>query len=245
MTTKSKKNISLICARGGSKGLPGKNLMKLGDRSLIGHAINIAKKSPSIQRILISTDCPDIANEAIKYGGEVPFLRRAELASDTASEWSVWKDAVSWIVNNSEVCDALVMLSPTAPLRSLDNVENAIKLFYSTKCDGVISVTDAYRNPYFNMVKTNNDGQASLGISEIRPLHRRQDAPEFYDITTVCYVMRPNYIVESDHMMKGDIRCNHVPKENAIDIDTSYDFMLAEAMMQILKKTRNEIRNDC
>lgn len=228
----TKSNIALICARGGSKGLPGKNLKRLGDKSLIGHAIDIGLKSPSIDRVFVSTDCSDIAEEATRCGAEVPFMRREELATDNASEWDAWKDAAEWFLNNNINCNAMVMLSPTAPLRSVENVEAAIQLFYTQPCDGVISVTDAHRNPYFNMVTVNEVGVAKIGIETKQPLYRRQDAPSFYDITTVCYVMKPSYIMNNVHLFDGVIQCNHIPEENSIDIDTPFDFMLAEAIMK-------------
>lgn len=242
---KTKSNIALICARGGSKGLARKNLKRLGDKSLVAHAIDIALKCPSIHRVLVSTDCTDIANEAKNYGAEVPFIRRPELATDTAPEWDVWKDAIKWLSSNDDFCDAMVMLSPTAPLRSVENVEKAIQIFYDKPCDGVISVAEAQSNPFFNMITIEKNGQAKIGMVNHTSYHRRQDAPSFYNITTVCYVMKPSYVLENNHLFDGILRCNHIAPENAVDIDTHFDFMLAEAVMERTKLSNAEKIDDC
>lgn len=227
----NKKNIALICARGGSKGLPGKNLKILGDKSLVGHAVDLALNCQSISKVFVSTECKKIAEDALNYGAEVPFLRDSSLAKDNSPEWDVWVDAINKISGLGIVTDALVILAPTAPLRSIENVEEAIKLFHSKDCDGVISVTDAHRNPYFNMVKVDNSGRAKIAITGDKQFNRRQDAPLIYDITTVCYVMKPEYILKNSHLFDGKILCNKIPIENSIDIDTNYDFMLAKAIM--------------
>lgn len=232
---KTSKIIGLICARGGSKGLPGKNLLHLGDRSLLAHAITIAKNVPIIDRVIVSTDCEKIAKEASEWGAEVPYLRQPELSTDKASEWNVWQDMISWLHSQNVLLEAMVMLSPTSPLRSLIDVENAIDLFHAKSCDGIISVTPANRNPMFNMVRITDDGDAKLAIIEKPPMHRRQDAPSYFDITTVCYVMKPDYVLSNNHIFDGTIKCNIVPRERSLDIDDAYDFFLAKTLLNYSK----------
>lgn len=230
---------ALICARGGSKGLPKKNLCNLGDRSLLGHAISVATETKSVNRVLVSTDSEEIAKEAQSWGAEVPFLRDAELASDTASEWSVWQNMAAWLKLENHKTSGMVILSPTAPLRAVEDVENAILLFNKTRCDGVISVTESHRNPMFNMVNLDSSGNAHLALKPNSQIYRRQDAPVYYDITTVCYVMSLNYILKDNSLLEGKIKCNFVPKERAIDIDTRYDLLIAELLWQ-----KNKLNSD-
>jgi len=220
--------VSLICARGGSKGLPRKNVRPFAGRPLIAHSIEMAKCSDHISDVIVSTDDEEIAKVASDFGANIPFMRPAELASDTAAEWLVWQHALGWLCDQGRDIGALVILPPTAPLRNLDDVNGAIEMFLNSNCDGVTCGTDAHRNPFFNMVTIDSDKRCSLAMSGTNRFVRRQDAPAFYDLTTVCYVMSPHHIQTRQHLFDGDIRLYLVPSERAIDIDTRFDFELAE-----------------
>ena len=232
--------ISLICARGGSKGLPRKNIRSFGGKPLIAHSIEMALISNLIADVIVSTDDEEIARVAKNYGASVPFMRPAKLSGDSASEWHVWQHALSWLSDHGRDVEALVVLPPTAPLRSLADVNGAIEMFLQNKCDGVLCGTDAHRNPFFNMVTTDDEQRCTLAMSGTERFSRRQDAPIFYDLTTVCYVMSPDYIRLHEHLFDGDIRMFHVPLQRSVDIDTIFDFEIAEFIHQKMVKDVHE-----
>ena len=235
--------ISLICARGGSKGLPQKNVRSFFGKPLIAHSIEMALNSNLIKDVIISTDDEEIAEVAKNYGASVPFMRPANLSGDSAPEWRVWQHALSWLSHSGRDVEALVVLPSTAPLRSLEDVNGAIEMFLHHKCDGVVCGTDAHRNPFFNMVTTDDAQRCTLAMSGAARFSRRQDAPTFYDLTTVCYVISPDYIRLHQHLFDGDIRMFHVPGERAVDIDTIFDFELAEFIYQKTVKKACEKEN--
>ncbi len=230
----SKNYVGLICARGGSKGVPGKNIRKLGGTPLIGWAIKAALKVERISRVIVSTDSEDIANIAREMGAEVPFMRPAELAGDTSPEWGVWRHALNWFTEeqvNDRKIDGLVVVPPTAPLRRMSDINACIDEYEAHETDVVITVCDSHRSPYFNMVKLDEKGDASLVLPPTATLHRRQDVPAVYDITTVAYVVRPEFVLEHDYLFAGRVRTVKVPVESGLDIDTEYDFKIAEVLL--------------
>jgi len=226
------KYVVLICARGGSKGLPGKNIKPLNGVPLIGWSINIAKQINRASRIIVSTDSEEISKVALEYGAEVPFIRPKELAQDSTPEWLVWRHAIDYIENNfSEIFDAILVLPTTAPLRSREDINACIDLFEGKTVDSVITVSEARRNPYFNMTVNNNDEYASLAISPESTITRRQDVPEVFDMTTVAYVVSTNFVKNNDGIFEGKVKSVTIPRERAIDIDDLMDFKIAEIML--------------
>jgi N-acylneuraminate cytidylyltransferase len=221
------KALGLICARGGSKGLPGKNIKMLAGKPLIAWAIEHAKAVKRIERVLVSTDSQEIAEIARQYGAEVPFMRPEALAQDHSPEWLVWRHALKFVEDSWGVRpDVLVCVPVTAPLRLPIDIENCLDEYEKSRSDIVISVTDAHRSPYFNMVKTLPDGFVELVLkSEIT---RRQDAPVVYDMTTVSYVADPEFVLTKNGLFEGRVSAVHVPVERALDIDTPFDFKIAE-----------------
>ena len=214
-----KKNFACIFARGGSKGLPGKNTRLLNGKPLVAHSIITALNSPSISKVFLSTDSHEIAEIGKEYGAEVPFIRPKELASDKAPEWLSWQHAVSFIRELHGDFDTFVSLPPTAPLRSVEDVEACISLL-TEDIDMVVTCTEASRNPYFNMLRKLDDGTFDIAFKPSKPIARRQDAPEFFDMTTVAYVTRPSYIMEQSGVFNGKLKAHVMPVERAIDIDT-------------------------
>jgi N-acylneuraminate cytidylyltransferase len=235
MNETSRKNyIGLICARGGSKGVPGKNIRKLGGKPLIGWAIQAAQKVERISRVIVSTDSEEIARIARKMGAEVPFMRPVELAGDTSPEWGVWRHALNWMNKNPEnrrKIDGLVVVPPTAPLRRVSDINSCIDEYEMYDTDVVITVCDSHRSPYFNMVKLDDKGEATLVLPPPATFHRRQDVPAVYDITTVAYVVRPEFVLQHDSLFAGRVRTVKVPVESGLDIDTEHDFNIAEVLL--------------
>jgi N,N'-diacetyl-8-epilegionaminate cytidylyltransferase len=225
---------ALICARKNSKGLFGKNLRLLGGVPLIVHSINTAQQIPLIDRIYVSTDCPIIAETALNSGAEVPFLRPGDLAEDTSSEWLVWRHAIKHFFDDK--ASPMVVLPPTGPLRTLKDVSKAINLFNENNCDIVITTVASHRNPNFNMVRSGDNGMVSLAQPSPSTYYRRQDAPEYFDITTNCYVVNPTFVMEKSGIFDGVVKQIVVLPENAVDIDSQLDLDWAEFLMARTRK---------
>lgn len=224
------KNFAFIFARGGSKGLPCKNIKPLAGKPLLQYSIDTALATPNIDHVFVSTDDEAIALVA-KEGGAIVIERPSELATDSSPEWLSWRHAVSWVQERYGDFDKFVSLPATSPLRSVNDVERAVKKLSDTDADICISVTPANRSPYFNMVKSVDSGLVELVIKPDNDVARRQDSPVVYDITTVVYVTRPHFILRNYGIFSGKVTCIEVPKERAVDIDDIYDFRLAESII--------------
>lgn len=225
--------IGFIFARGGSKGLPGKNIRPLAGKPLIAHSIARGRASRYIERIIVSTDSAEIAETAKKWGAEAPFLRPAELAQDTSREWQAWQHALTWLRDHGEALpEFFVSLPCTAPLGSAEDVDACIERLRDGPFDLVFTVTAAHRNPYFNMVVIDPAGAARLVNPPNATIYNRQSAPVTYDITTVAYVARPDFILAANGMWDGRVGTVEIPAERALDIDTAHDFRIAELMLQ-------------
>jgi CMP-N-acetylneuraminic acid synthetase len=226
------RRVVFIFARGGSKGLPGKNIRMLAGKPLIAWSIEHALAVSRVDRVIVSTDSLEIAEVAKRYGADAPFLRPAELSEDDSPEWLAWRHALNYIRETEGVLpDAMLSVPATAPLRSPMDIEKCLDKFDEGNADVVITVTDAHRNPYFNMVKRRMDGSVELVNSPQSKIERRQDAPLVYDMTTVCYVARPEFVMTSDGIFDGRVDAVHIPIERSIDIDTLLDFRIAESLL--------------
>ena len=221
------KTKAFIFARGGSKGLPGKNIKKLGDLPLIAHSIKIAKELDFIDGIYVSTDSEEIAKIASRFGAEI-IIRPSHLANDDSPEWHAWQHAINNLADKNEDFDIFLSLPATSPLRSKDDVVKCYEAL-DDDTDIVITATPASANPYFNMIKINEDGSSSLIINDQKP-YRRQDAPPVYDMTGVAYVTRKDFILESEGVFSGRAKAVIIPRERAVDIDEEIDFIFAESI---------------
>ena len=226
--------VALIFARGGSKGLPNKNTRLLGDLPLIAWSIKHALSINRIERVIVSTDSEEIAEVARKYGAETPFIRPPELAKDDTPEWLAWRHALNYFAQeNGQLPEIMISIPPTAPLRMPIDIENCLDEYEKGDADAVITITEAHRNPYFNMVKEKKDGTVALVIAPEENLSRRQDSPIVYDLTTVCYVLNPKFVMNCNALFEGRVKAVHIPKERAIDIDALLDFQIAECLLNI------------
>ncbi len=225
--------IGFIFARGGSKGIPGKNILSFCGKPLIAWSIEHALSVSAIDRLIVSTDSEEIANLAEKFGAEVPFIRPPELATDTSSELDSWKHALNFLaVQEGSLPDAMVSIPPTAPLRSVKDIERCITEYESGNTDVVITVSHARRNPYFNMVQRTASGRYEVVCASNREIHRRQDAPEIFDVATVAYVANSSFVLGTESLFAGNLSAVIVSQENSMDIDTPLDFKMAELLMQ-------------
>ena len=225
--------LAVIPARGGSKGIPRKNLAQINGKSLLEIAITCAKSCPSLEHIFVSTEDTEIASVAKSVGADVPFLRDISLAQDTTSTLAVLKDLLPSVEQHyGKRLSALVVLDACAPLRLAEDVENALKSFLKEPCDLVVSGSASHRNPYFNMVQM-EDGWAKLVIpppDPQQPITRRQDAPEVFDLNTVVWIFS-RACVERGERLPKKTRLYIVPKERSIDLDQPRDLELLRVLM--------------
>jgi N-acylneuraminate cytidylyltransferase len=224
-----------VFARGGSKGLPGKNLRILGGETLLALAIKHAMATEGVTEVYVSTDSPEIAEEAKKAGARVPFIRPPELARDDSPEWSSWQHFVEFISESSEAPPEYLLSVPTtAPLRTTEDIEGCIRVLVGDdSLDGSICVTPSRRNPDFNMARRNPDGTVvppALREGSTLPF-RRQDATVLYEIIPAAYFVRAGFVRRANSLWAGKIGSHVVPEERSIDIDTEFDFRMAEFLL--------------
>ena len=225
---------AFIFARGGSKGVPKKNVKMLMGKPLIAYSIEIAKEIESIDKIFVSTDDVAISKVALSYGAEV-INRPIELAKDDSPEWLSWIHAIDWVEKKYGDFDIFLSLPTTSPLRSKVDVENCLKSINS-KSDVVIGITKSSKSPWFNMVKINKDKSLSILMDSGSKVNNRQESPKSYDITTVAYVTKPEFVKNSKGIFDGKVFGVEIPLERAIDIDTKLDFEIAEYLINKCKR---------
>lgn len=231
--------VGAIFARGGSKGVPRKNLRPLAGKPLVAHAIATARASRLIDRVVVSTDDEQIAAVARQHGAEVPFLRPAELSGDAAPEWLAWRHLIENLPpREGRALDVFVSVSPTSPLRGIEDVDACIRTLLAGDVDVVITVRPAARSPYFNMVTIDPSGYARLVIPPASTIHGRQASPPVFDMTTVAYAARPEFVLAADSLFAGRVKAVVVPEERALDIDTQWDFQIAEFCMANRERTQ-------
>ncbi|MEM7209866.1 MAG: acylneuraminate cytidylyltransferase family protein [Pseudomonadota bacterium] len=225
---------AFIFARGGSKGVPHKNIRMLAGKPLIAYSIDVARQSASIERVVVSTDDQEIARVAREHGADVPFIRPSNLAQDNSSELDAWKHAVvSTEQLMGERIETFISLPATSPLRSVEDVERCIAEYDRGIFDIVVTIKEAARSPWFNMLKKIDDDRYGLvnASPENELLVRRQDAPVVYDMTTVAYVAKRDYVMKTDSVLGGCVGAVLIPEHRALDIDTMHDFEVAELML--------------
>ena len=227
-----KRLTAFIFARGGSKGLPGKNTRLLAGKPLIGWAVEQALAVPAIDRVIVSTDTSEIAAAAQAYGAQVPFVRPARLALDTTPELEAWCHALNYLrKTENRLPEAFVSVPATAPLRKPADISACIDLFAQGGSDVVLTITHARSNPWFNMVAYAQDGTIAPVNNPEGTVMRRQDAPHVMDISTVAYVADPKFVLAGNRIFSGRVRGVVRPPEHAIDIDTALDFEIADFLM--------------
>jgi CMP-N,N'-diacetyllegionaminic acid synthase len=229
--------LATICCRGGSKGVPGKNIKPLHGKPLIAYTIKAAQESLLIDDLIISTDDEMIAEVAKKFGAKVPFLRPSDLASDTASKWPVFIHAVETYQQQTGIAvDYLVDLDVTVPLKTALDIDGAIqRAVENTDVDVVITGYEPERNPYFNMMEVKQNGFAEIVKQTEKPIVRRQDAPEVYSLTPAAYVVKTSALYQYEHWSKAKCMIHPIPRERAVDIDTEIDFKIVEFLMDYSK----------
>lgn len=211
-----------IFARGGSKGIRNKNLMKINRYTLVEHSIIFAKKLNIFENIFISSDSSQILD--IGHKRNIKTIKRPKrLSLDNSPEWLAWQHAISYAKKKYGNFDLFVSLPPTAPLRSKTDIVNSIKKIKS--CDAVITYKKSHSNPWFNMVSYEKDNLKLVNSG--KNIFRRQDAPVVFDMTTVAFVLKPEFILNNNSIWDGKVKGTEVPIERAIDIDDQIDLDMA------------------
>ncbi len=225
--------LATICCRGGSKGVPNKNLRLMHGIPLIGHTIVQAQQSELIADLIISTDSQQIADTAKEFGAKVPFMRPDDLASDSASKWPVFIHALEFYEKEYGVeVEYLVDLDVTVPLKTPLDIDGAIQLALDNpSTEVVITGYEPERNPYFNMMEIREDGLAEIVKKSEKPIVRRQDAPDVYSLSPAAFVIKKSALYNYPHWSKAPCRIFPIPRERAIDIDSILDFELVEFLM--------------
>lgn len=220
----------IIPARGGSKGIPHKNIKPLGGRPLIAYAIDGARGAGADDRhIILSTDDPAIAETARSLGLPVPYMRPAALATDTAGSREVILDAMDWADSQGIAYDCVVLLQPTSPFRTTDDILGALAAF-TPGADMVVSVCESASNPYYNMFETDAEGYLEISKGD-GLITRRQNAPRVWEYNGAVYVINPQSIRA---MAMGAFRRRIpyvMPAERSVDLDTPADWLIAETML--------------
>jgi len=221
----------VIPARGGSKGLPRKNLKKLGGLSLMGHAIASARESARLDRFIVSTEDPEIAEEARRHGAEVPFVRPADLASDEAGMVPVLRHAVEWLQTSAGIRPELIVtLQPTSPFRTGADIDRTVQKALDTGADSAQTVIEACYHPFF--MKTLDGDRTVPLFPEGYTYVRRQDAPPVFQPSSMVYVTRYTTLIDQGRILGPDNRGIITPFEASVNIDTEWDFLLAEVILR-------------
>jgi len=224
--------IAIIPARGGSESIPRKNIKLLADKPLIVYTIETALECKLLERVIVTTDDEEIAAISKEHGAEVPFIRPRELALDTTPMLPVLQHAVSYLEQNEKLrIDIVVILQPTSPFREVSDIENCIKKLQNEKADSVVTVCEAEHNPYFVMMKFQNDNLVPLLKTE-KPVTRRQDAPKVYRLNGAVYAVRRGVLMNENKIFTDNTKAVIMLHEKSIDLDRPLDFEFADFLMK-------------
>ncbi len=230
-----KSNNSILClinARGGSKGVPGKNIKLLHGKPLIGWSVDVARQSKLIKKVVVSTDSEEIARVATQHGASVPFIRPSELATDTAKQIDVVNHALKFLESMGERYDYVCILQPTCPLRSVEDVDGTLDLLISSGADSAITVTEVGgRHPRTLYKMHEGDQKITPYVEKNTSGVMRQNFEPLYWRTGAVYALRTS-VVKAGSLYGNDARGYKVPEERAFNIDTPFDFELTEAWLK-------------
>lgn len=226
------KVICTICARGGSKGVLGKNTRVIAGLPLIAHTITQALEAKCFEVVAVSSDDDDILRVATESGASTLVIRPFELAQDTSSKLPAIRHCVAVVEQKIGTCDVVVDLDVTSPLRSIKDITDAISVLLTTGCDNVITATPARRSPYFNMVEQDRNSLLRVVKEPPTAVVRRQDAPPTFDMNASIYVWRRDSLLENDQIIHPGTRLLQMPAERSHDIDTELDFEIVEFLLK-------------
>jgi len=228
-TTKKKLHVvAIIPARGGSKGIPRKNLRNLAGKPLIVYTIEAAKKAKFVDGIIVSTDDEQIEEVSRLYGAEVPFLRPAELAMDDTPMLPVVQHVVQFLEEIGERIQAVVLLQPTSPLRTENEIDEAIMKLMKTNADSVVSVCETKAHQKLFTL----DEDRLTCYSRTETVAYRQQLPKTYALNGAIYVVKRDVLMKENTLYGKDVRAVIMSEERSVDIDTPFDFFIAENVLR-------------
>jgi CMP-N,N'-diacetyllegionaminic acid synthase len=228
-----------ICARGGSKGVKGKNLKHINGIPLIGHSVLQAKSSGLFKYVAVSSDSQEILNAALQHGADFTIQRPDELATDSAAKLPVIKHCAMEVEKLTNLkFDTFVDLDCTSPLRDQEDIRNVIAMTENEDCSNVITGMNARRSPYFNLVEMNTDGFVGLAKKLDKPIVRRQDAPQCFDMNASIYAWKREEFFLLESVLNSRTKIFVMPEERSIDIDSDLDFEIVKLLME----KKNEIK---
>jgi CMP-N,N'-diacetyllegionaminic acid synthase len=229
MKLHNQNTLVLIPARGGSKGLPGKNIMPLANKPMLAYSIEAALQFFDAEHVCVSTDDNEIAKVAIEHGASVPFIRPKHLATDTAGSYEVLLHAVDYFSSIGINYETLVLLQPTSPFRTGKHIREALEL-YNTAIDMVVSVCKSNYNPYYNLVEKNNLGW--LELSKKANFIRRQDCPDVYYYNGAVYIINIQSLRNTPINKFERVVPYEMNELTSVDIDTQLDFDWANFLLK-------------
>jgi len=221
----------IIPARGGSKGIPHKNIKSLNGKPLICYSIDVARQYTTDENICVTTDDTEIIAVVEDYGLKVPFVRPAELATDTASSNDVLVHALNFYENQGRQVDIIILLQPTSPFRKVSFIKEAVEL-YNADLDMVVSVKESASNPYYNCFEENKDGFLSISKPSAHPLTRRQDAPKVWEYNGSIYVINPVSLKDKGMQHFTFVKKYPMPELYSVDIDNPFDWKITELLLK-------------
>ncbi len=225
------KNLCTICMRGGSKGVPSKNIREMHGKPLMGHTICQAIKSGLFEHIVVSTDSKKIASTAKNFGAESWFLRPAHMATNNAPKLPVIRHAFMESEKQYGLkFDVLVDLDATSPLRHVEDISMAYRQFIEEDADILITASPSRKNPYFNMVERVNGHLRIVKELDKMPV-RRQDAPQVFDMNASIYIWKRQALLENDTLFTDRTSLYIMPEQRSVDIDTEMDWEFVEYMI--------------
>ena len=225
--------VALVTARGGSKGIPGKNVQRVAGRPLIAWTIRAARESALVRRVIVSTDDDAIARASCAAGAEVPFTRPTELAQDTSSHIGVVLHALDWLeADEGRLPDYLLLLQPTSPLRTAEDIDAAIALAAQTGAASVVGVCPAHTHPYLAKSLSPQGRLADFLTIDRRAYLRRQDLPPAYALNGAVYLTRPTILRQERTFLPADSVPYVMPAERSLDVDTLWDLNLLRLLME-------------
>lgn len=224
------KNLAVITARSGSKGLKDKNIKMLKGMPLMAYTIEAALETELFDCVHVSTDSQQYALIAKEYGADVPFLRDTELATDTAGTWETVRAVVKKYAELGKTFDTVTLLQPTSPLRDVEDIKQAFKVFIEKEADSVISVCEADHSP--KICNTLGEGESMDGFIDTSTIGRRQDMGAYYRINGAIYIQTTDILMNQKNLYGPKSYAYVMSKIHSVDIDDAFDFMVAEAAME-------------
>ncbi|MFT4684076.1 MAG: CMP-N,N'-diacetyllegionaminic acid synthase [Flavobacteriaceae bacterium] len=220
----------IIPARGGSKGVPGKNIKKLEGKPLIQYTIDAAREIFEKKDIIVSTDSEKIKTSVESLGLKVPFLRPTELATDTSGSQEVLLHALNFVESKGIYPEILILLQPTSPFRNATHIKEALKL-YNNKIDMVVSVKETKSNPYYVLKEENSEG--FLEDSKNGNFTRRQDCPKVWELNGAIYIINVKSLKSKQISAFTKVKKYEMNEVASHDIDTMLDWKMAESLINV------------